>query len=98
MPDEKRYPGFREFDFFNRPKRVQRQRLGTLPSTRKACQTDFSDAERSYTEPHIPALNPSEQHSVNAHRQVLNGIVYIVRAVLGAYCRTTLPANGTSLL
>jgi hypothetical protein len=33
---------------------VLRQRLGTLPSMRRAYQTDLSDAKWSYIEPHMP--------------------------------------------
>src|SRR5215216_1609319 len=35
-------------------KGILRQRLGRVPSMRRAYQTDLSDAEWSYLEPHIP--------------------------------------------
>jgi putative transposase len=47
---------------------------------RTAYQTDLSDAEWSYIEPHIPTPKASGRPRVHASREILNAIFYIVRS------------------
>jgi putative transposase len=46
---------------------------------RRAYQTDLSDAERSFLEPHLPAPTPSGRPKMHSTREILNAIYYIVR-------------------
>jgi len=47
---------------------------------RRAYQTDLSDAEWSYIEPHLPIPEASGRPRVHALREVLDAIFYIVRS------------------
>jgi putative transposase len=47
---------------------------------RKTYQTDLSDAEWSYIEPHIPTPKAPGRPRVHTSREVLNAIFYIVRS------------------
>jgi putative transposase len=53
--------------------------LGTLPSMRKAYQTDLSDAEWSCIEPHLPAPKSEGRPRVHPLREIFDAIFYIVR-------------------
>jgi putative transposase len=46
---------------------------------RKAYQTDLSDEEWSYIEPHLPIPNTTGRPKMHSTREVLNAIFYIVR-------------------
>ena len=54
--------------------------LGTLPSMRKAYQTDLSDAEWSCIEPHLPAPKSEGRPRVHPLREIFDAIFYIVRS------------------
>ena len=56
------------------------QWLGGIPSMRKACQTDLSDAERSYTESHMPAPRAFGRPRLHALREILDAVFYILRS------------------
>src|SRR5215210_2403086 len=56
------------------------ERLGTLPSMRRAYQTDLSDAEWSYIEPHLPTPKAPGRPRVHTLREILDAIFYIVRS------------------
>jgi putative transposase len=62
-----------------------REWLGTLPSMRRAYQTDLSDAEWSYVEPHLPTPKAPGRPRLHAPREILDAIFYIVRS--GCACR-----------
>ena len=47
---------------------------------RRAYQTDLSDAEWNYIEPHLPAPQTSGRPRVHPLREILNAIFYIVRS------------------
>src|SRR5215207_4232761 len=47
---------------------------------RKAYQTDLSDAEWSYIEPHVPIPVASGRPSLHTLREILDAIFYIVRS------------------
>src|ERR687894_3252887 len=47
---------------------------------RRAYQTDLSDAEWSYIEPHLPASAASGRPSVHTLREIVDAIFYIVRS------------------
>jgi putative transposase len=47
---------------------------------RRACQTDLSDAEWAYIEPHMPAPKAPGRPRVHTLREILNAIFYIVRS------------------
>ena len=47
---------------------------------RRAYQTDLSDAEWSYIEPHLPNPGAPERPRVHALREILDAIFYIVRS------------------
>ncbi len=47
---------------------------------RKAYQTDISDAEWSYIEPHLPTPRSPGRPRVHTLREILNAIFYIVRS------------------
>src|SRR5918997_4884058 len=47
---------------------------------RRAYQTDLSDAEWSYIEPHLPTPEPSGRPRVHTLREIVDGIFYIVRS------------------
>jgi putative transposase len=61
-------------------KGLLRERLGTLPSMRKAYQTDLSDAEWSYIEPHLSTPKAPGRSRVHTLREILDAIFYIVRS------------------
>ena len=46
---------------------------------RKAYQTDLSDAEWSFLEPHVPAPKATGRPKTHSVREILNAIFYIVR-------------------
>jgi putative transposase len=46
---------------------------------RKAYQTDLSDAEWSFLEPHLPAPTATGRPKMHSTREILNAIFYIVR-------------------
>jgi len=46
---------------------------------RKACQTDLSDAEWAYIEPHLPAPKPGGRPRVHTVREILDSVFYVVR-------------------
>src|SRR5919202_2834582 len=46
---------------------------------RKACQTDLSDAEWIFLEPHLPTPNATGRPKMHRTREILNAIFYIVR-------------------
>ena len=48
-----------------------REWLGTLPSMRKAYQTDLSDAEWSYVEPHFPTPKAPGRPRLHTPREIL---------------------------
>src|SRR5215210_3392768 len=56
------------------------ERLGTLPSMRRAYQTDLSDAEWSYIEPHLPTSEASGRPRMHTLREIVDAIFYIVRS------------------
>jgi hypothetical protein len=58
---------------------------------RRAYQTDLSDAEWSYIEPHLPIPKAPGRPRVHTLREILYAIFYIGYAVgvPGAYCLTT---------
>src|SRR4051812_18539482 len=47
---------------------------------RRAYQTDLSDAEWSYVEPHLPTPKAPGRPRVHALREILNAIFYMVRS------------------
>src|SRR3954449_6890617 len=47
---------------------------------RRAYQTDLSDAEWSYLEPHLPAPKAPGRPRVHPLREILNAIFYVVRS------------------
>src|SRR5215218_9667224 len=47
---------------------------------RRAYQTDLSDAEWSYIEPHLPAFAASGRPRVHTLREIVDAIFYIVRS------------------
>jgi putative transposase len=47
---------------------------------RRAYQTDLSDAEWSYIEPHLPAPNAPGRPRLHTLREVLNAIFYVLRS------------------
>ena len=47
---------------------------------RRAYQTDLSDAEWSYIEPHLPTPEPSGRPRVHTLREIVDAIFYIVRS------------------
>jgi putative transposase len=57
-----------------------REWLGTLPSMRKAYQTDLSDAEWSYIEPHVPTPRAPGRPRLHTPREILDAIFYVVRS------------------
>src|SRR5215210_8458211 len=57
-----------------------RELLGTLPSMRKAYQTDLSDAEWSYIEPHVPTPRAPGRPRLHTPREILDAIFYVVRS------------------
>src|SRR5215216_3585839 len=61
-------------------KGILRQRLGRVPSMRRAYQTDLSDAEWAYIEPHIPTPKAPGRPRVHPLREILNAIFYIVKS------------------
>jgi putative transposase len=55
--------------------------LGILPSMmRRACQSDLSDAEWAYLEPHLPAPKPGGRQRVHTVREILDAVFYVVRS------------------
>ena len=54
--------------------------LGTLPSMRRAYQTDLSDAEWNYIEPHMPTPKAPGRPRLHTPREIINAIFYIVRS------------------
>ncbi len=56
---------------------------------RRAYQTDLSDAEWSYIEPHLPTTKAPGRPRVHTLREILDAIFYIVRSGFGAFCLTT---------
>ena len=61
-------------------KGVLRGWLGRVPSMRRAYQTDLSDGEWSYIEPHLPAPKTPGRPRVHPLREILDAIFYIVRS------------------
>jgi putative transposase len=61
-------------------KGILRQWLGTLPSMRRAYQTDLSDAGWSYIEPHISTPKALGRPRVHTLHEILNAIFYMVRS------------------
>jgi putative transposase len=57
---------------------------------RKAYQTNLSDAEWSFLEPHLPAPTATGRPRMNSTPEILNAIFYIVR---GACAWRRLPNN-----
>jgi putative transposase len=47
---------------------------------RRAYQTDLSDAEWSYIEPHLPTSEASGRPRVHTLREIVDAIFYIVRS------------------
>ena len=54
--------------------------LGKVPSMRRAYQTDLSDAEWSYIEPHLPTPKAPGRPRVHPLREILDAIFYILRS------------------
>jgi len=46
---------------------------------RKAYQSDLSDEEWSFLEPHLPAPNATGRSKRHSAREILNAVFYIVR-------------------
>ena len=46
---------------------------------RRAYQSDLSDAEWSFLEPHLPAPTAAGRPKMHSTREILNAIFYIVR-------------------
>ena len=46
---------------------------------RKAYQSDLSDTEWSFLEPHLPASTATGRPKMHSTREILNAIFYIVR-------------------
>jgi putative transposase len=46
---------------------------------RKAYQTDLSDEEWSFIEPHLPIPNTTGRPKMHTTREILNAVFYIVR-------------------
>ena len=46
---------------------------------RRAYQSDLSDAEWSYLEPHLPAPKAAGRPKLHSTREILNAVFYIVR-------------------
>ena len=46
---------------------------------RKAYQSDLSDAEWSFLEPHLPIPNTTGRPKMHTTREILNAVFYIVR-------------------
>jgi transposase len=61
-------------------KEFLREWLGTLPSMRKPYQTDLSDTEWSYVEPHVPTPKAPGRPRLHTPREILEAIFYIVRS------------------
>jgi putative transposase len=57
-----------------------REWLGRVPSMRRAYQTDLTDAEWSYIEPHLPTSAAPGRPRVHTLREVLDAIFYILRS------------------
>jgi putative transposase len=53
--------------------------LGRIPSMRKAYQSDLSDEEWSFLEPHLPAPKATGRPKMHSTREILNAVFYIVR-------------------
>ena len=47
---------------------------------RRAYQTDLSDAEWSYIEPHLPAPKSSGRPRVHPLREILDAVFYVLRS------------------
>lgn len=54
--------------------------LGRLPSMRRAYQTDLSDAEWSFIEPHLPAPKIVGRPRLHGTREILDAIFYLLRS------------------
>jgi putative transposase len=54
--------------------------LGKVPSMRIAYQTDLSDEEWSFIEPHLPAPKAPGRPRLHTLREILDAIFYIVRS------------------
>jgi putative transposase len=48
--------------------------------TRKAYQTDLSDAEWTCIEPHLPAPTVSGRPKIHTTREILNAVFYVLRS------------------
>ena len=58
---------------------------------RKAYQSDLSDEEWSFLEPHLPFPNATGRPKMHSTREILNAVFYIVRGgcAWGDCCPTT---------
>ena len=61
-------------------KGVLREWLGRVPSMRRAYQTDLSDAEWSYIEPHLPVPKAPGRPRLHTLREILDAIFHILRS------------------
>jgi putative transposase len=61
-------------------KGVLREWLGRIPSMRKAYQTDLSDAEWSYVEPHLPAPKAPGRPRLHPLREILDAVFYVLKS------------------
>jgi putative transposase len=61
---------------------------------RKAYQTDLSDAQCSYIEPHLPAPKPRGRPRVHGLREILDAVFYVLRSGCAwRACRPTTPSR-----
>ena len=58
----------------------QRRWPGTLPSMRRAYQTDLRDAEWACLEDHLPAPNTTGRPRLHATREILDAVFYVLRS------------------
>jgi putative transposase len=54
--------------------------LGRLPRMRKVYQSDLSDAEWSFVEPHLPTPKAAGRPRLHGTRQILDAIFYLLRS------------------
>ena len=54
--------------------------FATLAGMRKPYQTDLSDAEWNYIEPHLPTANGYGRPRIHSLREILNAIFYLLRS------------------
>ena len=54
--------------------------FATLAGMRKPYQTDLSDAEWNYIEPHLPTANGYGRPRTHSLREILNAVFYLLKS------------------